>query len=296
MSMIFSATMSNVHIKKIPFKNLDFNQTVICFVFFRQDSWCVVHLVWTRQKSLPRSEVVCRDGSLRVAGHAKPRSKRRVRRIRSAFHHQGRWHGWGEVFRWRESLKGEFQKELKTYLHSYTQSVQLFTFRVGTCVIYASWIKCSRLENESFDLVQHAIQVSLWQTKRMLRVWEFMRIECAQVSLMTRIVPSPDWFIGVDGFDLCNDGKWIDTVTLEASQIITFVDHYAPMFQLCTRERADQPQCIILASMPIWKYNHSSGMCVQIGFKNRSFSRFMQSGHKRQTFSINKFLAWQISF
>lgn len=44
---------------------------------------------------------------------------------------------------------------------------------------------------------------------------------------MTRIVPSPDWFIGVDGFDLCNDGKWIDTVTLEASQIITFVDHYA---------------------------------------------------------------------
>jgi len=86
--------------------------------------------------------------------------------------------------------------------------------------------------------------------------------ECAQVSLMTRIVPSPDWFIGVDGFDLCNDGKWIDTVTLEASQIITFVDHYAPMFQLCTRERADQPQCIILAAALLFESIIIAAACV----------------------------------
>ncbi|XP_065369157.1 spondin-1 [Calliphora vicina] len=35
------------------------------------------------------------------------------------------------------------------------------------------------------------------------------------VSLMTRIVPSPDWFIGVDSFQLCVGGSWIDTVTVE---------------------------------------------------------------------------------
>lgn len=36
-----------------------------------------------------------------------------------------------------------------------------------------------------------------------------------QVSLMSRIVPSPDWFVGIDSFDLCVDGGWIDTITIE---------------------------------------------------------------------------------
>jgi len=30
------------------------------------------------------------------------------------------------------------------------------------------------------------------------------------VSVMSRIVPSPDWFVGVSGLDLCQDGSWID--------------------------------------------------------------------------------------
>lgn len=153
------------------------------------------------------------------------------------------------------------------------------SFRVGTRVIYASWIKCSRLENESFDLVQHYSSVITRHREAFVRIYE--TCVCAQVSLMTRIVPSPDWFIGVDGFDLCNDGKWIDTVTLEASQIITVVDHYARMFQLCTREQADQPQCIILARELIWKYNHSH---VQIGFKkNSNFHAQWKSGYRRLT-------------
>ncbi|XP_059485036.1 spondin-2 [Neocloeon triangulifer] len=47
----------------------------------------------------------------------------------------------------------------------------------------------------------------------------------SKVSLMTRIVPSPDWFIGVDSFDLCNDGKWIDTLTLELDPIDAGTDN-----------------------------------------------------------------------
>ncbi|EZA62196.1 Spondin-2 [Ooceraea biroi] len=35
------------------------------------------------------------------------------------------------------------------------------------------------------------------------------------ISIMARINPSPDWFVGVDSFQLCVDGNWVDTVTVE---------------------------------------------------------------------------------
>ncbi|XP_057330916.1 uncharacterized protein LOC130671198 isoform X1 [Microplitis mediator] len=35
------------------------------------------------------------------------------------------------------------------------------------------------------------------------------------VSIMARINPSPDWFVGVDSFQLCVEGNWVDTVTVE---------------------------------------------------------------------------------
>lgn len=38
-----------------------------------------------------------------------------------------------------------------------------------------------------------------------------------QVSLMSRIIPSPDWFIGIDSFDLCVNGNWLDSITIEVS-------------------------------------------------------------------------------
>jgi len=36
-----------------------------------------------------------------------------------------------------------------------------------------------------------------------------------KVSLITKIVPSPDWFIGLDSLDLCQDGNFIETVKKE---------------------------------------------------------------------------------
>jgi hypothetical protein len=38
-----------------------------------------------------------------------------------------------------------------------------------------------------------------------------------QVSLITKIVPSPDWFIGLDSLDLCREGEFIDQISLEVS-------------------------------------------------------------------------------
>lgn len=35
------------------------------------------------------------------------------------------------------------------------------------------------------------------------------------ISVMARINPSPDWFVGLDSFQLCVEGNWVDTVTVE---------------------------------------------------------------------------------
>ena len=40
-----------------------------------------------------------------------------------------------------------------------------------------------------------------------------------QVSLASRIVPSPDWFVGLDSFNLCIDGQWVDSVAIKVSAI-----------------------------------------------------------------------------
>ncbi|XP_058116933.1 spondin-2 [Anopheles ziemanni] len=34
------------------------------------------------------------------------------------------------------------------------------------------------------------------------------------VSFMTKIVPSPDWFVGLDSFSLCSRGRWMEKVTV----------------------------------------------------------------------------------
>ncbi|GFT53566.1 spondin-2 [Nephila pilipes] len=40
-----------------------------------------------------------------------------------------------------------------------------------------------------------------------------------KVSIICRIVPSPDWFIGVDSVDLCRGNKWVDSITLDLEPI-----------------------------------------------------------------------------
>ncbi|EEC10985.1 f-spondin, putative, partial [Ixodes scapularis] len=39
------------------------------------------------------------------------------------------------------------------------------------------------------------------------------------VSTMSRLVPSPDWFVGVDSLDLCLKGRWRDRVTVDADPL-----------------------------------------------------------------------------
>ena len=42
-----------------------------------------------------------------------------------------------------------------------------------------------------------------------------------QVSVVTKIVPSPDWFIGLHGLQLCQEGAFMDTFTTEVWHGIT---------------------------------------------------------------------------
>ena len=36
-----------------------------------------------------------------------------------------------------------------------------------------------------------------------------------QVSMVARIVPSPDWFVGVSSLNLCEEGVWVDHLTFD---------------------------------------------------------------------------------
>lgn len=36
-----------------------------------------------------------------------------------------------------------------------------------------------------------------------------------QLSLMVKMIPSPDWFVGVDGVDLCQGDQWKEEATFD---------------------------------------------------------------------------------
>merc|ERR1711913_94254 len=38
-----------------------------------------------------------------------------------------------------------------------------------------------------------------------------------KVSMLTKLIPSPDWFIGLDSINLCQDNHFIDSITTEVS-------------------------------------------------------------------------------
>ena len=39
--------------------------------------------------------------------------------------------------------------------------------------------------------------------------------EFPQVTLVSMIAPSPDWFVGVAGLELCVDGSWVESLEVD---------------------------------------------------------------------------------
>lgn len=47
----------------------------------------------------------------------------------------------------------------------------------------------------------------------------------SRISLISKIVPSPDWFVGVDSFELCEDGNWVDNVKIQVDPMDAGTDN-----------------------------------------------------------------------
>jgi len=46
-----------------------------------------------------------------------------------------------------------------------------------------------------------------------------------RVSMMSKLVPSPDWFVGVDSLNLCENGHFVETIKIEAGPIDAGTDN-----------------------------------------------------------------------
>jgi len=53
----------------------------------------------------------------------------------------------------------------------------------------------------------------------------FVDTNHTKVSVMTKIVPSPDWFIGLDSLDLCKEGVFIQEIIIQASPLDAGTDN-----------------------------------------------------------------------
>nr|CAH0098285.1 unnamed protein product [Daphnia galeata] len=47
----------------------------------------------------------------------------------------------------------------------------------------------------------------------------------SRVSLISKLVPSPDWFIGIDSLDLCVNSKWLDSISIEVGVVDAGTDN-----------------------------------------------------------------------
>lgn len=49
-----------------------------------------------------------------------------------------------------------------------------------------------------------------------------------RVSVMSKLVPSPDWFVGLDSLNLCENGHFVESITVEVNYFIYIL---SPFFQ-----------------------------------------------------------------
>ena len=68
----------------------------------------------------------------------------------------------------------------------------------------------------------HVISPKLWldvcrqASKKNLSFFSFFFF--FQISVMSKLVPSPDWFVGLDSLDLCENGRFVDLLTVEVKK------------------------------------------------------------------------------
>lgn len=46
-------------------------------------------------------------------------------------------------------------------------------------------------------------------------LYPILSLSDPQLSLMVKVIPSPDWFVGVDSINLCQGDQWKEEVTFD---------------------------------------------------------------------------------
>ena len=55
----------------------------------------------------------------------------------------------------------------------------------------------------------------VFEQKKKKKKKRILFLNITKVSLISKLVPSPDWFIGIDSLDLCVNSKWLDSISIE---------------------------------------------------------------------------------
>ncbi|CAG0917974.1 unnamed protein product [Notodromas monacha] len=71
-----------------------------------------------------------------------------------------------------------------------------------------------------------------------------------KVSIVSRMVPSPDWFIGVDSFDLCPHGQWLDNFTVNVDPLDAGTDKGLTFSSPNWAEEPNVPITVMTSSLP----------------------------------------------
>ncbi|CAG9562645.1 unnamed protein product [Danaus chrysippus] len=76
----------------------------------------------------------------------------------------------------------------------------------------------------------------------------FLEGKYSLISVACRLIPSPDWFIGVDSLELCVDSSWVDQITLDlepldvgAASGLSFTAPHWESFEPVSKHRPQQP-------------------------------------------------------
>ena len=117
------------------------------------------------------------------------------------------------------------------YPASFTQNINKYAcsaLHCKTCVLTKFWFLHDFLKSWNrgcifliwIDLNTWNLQLQCSVDISSLDNYSIYIYTILQVSVMTKLVPSPDWFIGLDSLDLCSQGAFVESVVTEVGLLM----------------------------------------------------------------------------
>lgn len=118
------------------------------------------------------------------------------------------------------------------------------------------------LDRGSSGCCQH-VQKSLEDRRRPHKLCTALSLSDPQLSLMVKVVPSPDWFVGVDSINLCQGGRWEEEVTFDLQPYDAGTDSgftfSSPNFPTSPAEKVTQVTHVLVVHELIGRLYERSG-------------------------------------